>query len=133
MALYGEKKTEAFPSHPGFVERMMKGDVRVTDETFDQTAAELKANNDFGSISNLIKDWMSLLPDSGNARYYKSILLRQSRSAKATEMMEDAFLSTKPTISKRKDELESAWLWLCTQLYREGYAVESAWCGETQL
>lgn len=135
IALYGTGTGNAnsFPSHPGFLDRMTKADERVTDETFDQTAAELEINNDFAAISNLIKDWMSRLPDSGNARYYKAVLLRQSKNAKATEMMEDAFLSARPTISKRRVELDSAWLWLCTQLYREGYVVESAWCGETQL
>lgn len=135
ISLYGTGtgNANAFPSHPGFLDRMTKADERVTDETFDQTAAELEANNDFSAISNLIKDWLSRLPDSGNARYYKAVLLRQSKSKKATEVMEDAFLSAKPTISKRQVELDSAWLWLCTELYREGYTVESAWCGETQL
>lgn len=134
LALSGASTTKAFPSHPGFLDRMMKGDERVTDETFDQAASSLKANGDFGSISNLIKDWMSRLPDSGNARYYKAVLLRQLKNPKATEMMEDALLPTrKPTLSQREGETDSAWLWLCTQLYREGYAVESAWCGETQL
>ncbi|MDP2826122.1 MAG: M48 family metalloprotease [Sulfuritalea sp.] len=133
-ALYGDTSAEAFPTHPGIVERMMKGYERVTDETFDQTASGLKANSDFGSISNLLKDWMSRLPDSGNARYYKAILLRQLKNPKATETMEDALLPTrKPTLSQREDETNSAWLWLCTQLYREGFTVESAWCGETQL
>jgi putative metalloprotease len=134
LALDGNSPVKAFPSHPGWVERMMKGDERVADETFDQTATGLMANGDFGSISNLVRDWMSLLPDSGNARYYKAVLLRKLKDPKATETMEDALLpSRKPSLSKRQGETNSAWLWLCTQLYREGYKVESAWCGETQL
>ncbi|MDO8261665.1 MAG: M48 family metalloprotease [Gallionella sp.] len=136
LALYGSgtNSAKAFPSHPGFLDRMIKGDDRVADETFDQTASDLKANGDFGSISNLVKDWMSRLPNSGNARYYKAVLLRQLKNPKATETMEDALIPTrKPTLSQREGETNSAWLWLCTQLYREGYTVESAWCGETQL
>jgi hypothetical protein len=134
MALYGENITKAFPSHPGFLERQAKGEDRVTDESFDQIASKYSESGDLGPMATLINNWMSLLPNSGNARYYKAILLRQSKNPKATETMEDAMLPTRrPDLSKRVGETNSAWLWLCTQLYREGYAVESAWCGETQL
>jgi len=134
MALYGENITKAFPSHPGFLERQVKGEDRVTDESFDQIAAKYSKSGDLGPMATLINNWMSLLPNSGNARYYKAILLRHSKNPKATETMEDAMLPMRrPDLSKRVGETNSAWLWLCTQLYREGYATESAWCGESQL
>jgi hypothetical protein len=132
-ALYGESIRDAFPSHPGFVERMLKGEDRVIDESFDQAAAGFRENGDFGAIANLVRDWVARLPSSGNVWYYKAVLLRQMKRP-ATEAMEEALLPTsRPSMRQRDGDTKEALLWLCVQLYKEGYSVESAWCGETFL
>jgi hypothetical protein len=133
-AIYGNNVASAFPSHPNFVERRLKARDRVDDEIFDQTAAGLAANENFSNLSSLVEDWMDALPGSANATYYKAIVLRHLRSRQATETMEYALLPTRtPGLSQRADDVNEAWLWLCVQLYREGYVVESAYCGSMQL
>ena len=132
-ALYGDT-VRPFPSHPGLVERAGKGEPRIVDESYDQTTAKLTADNDFDAASTTVKEWVSLLPNSANARYYKALILLQLKKPKALESMEDAFLPTRnPSLRQRDGDANAALLWLCVQLYREGYTVESAWCGETQL
>lgn len=134
MGLYGDGNTNPFPSHPGFVERMTKGDTRVSDESYDQTAAALMADGKTDRTSALVSEWMSRLPNSGNAWYYKAILLKQKENPEALEAMEESLLpSRKPSRSQRTEVANEANLWLCVQLFREGFIVESATCGDMLL
>ena len=133
MALGEKGKQDPFPSHPGFITRMRKGNDRATDVVYDQTAARLLVGSDYDSLTDLVGDWLSLLPNSGNAWYYKAMLLRQRHSGKALEALEMALTANAPSLRLEGGEPKDAWLWLCVELYKEGYGIESAWCGETFL
>lgn len=124
---------EPFPSHPGWLARMKKGERRVTDEIYDQSARIFIADSQYASLSRLVEDWLLLLPKSGNAAYYRSILLQQQRNPRALEAMEDAFVNDSPSMRQPDDETDAAWLWLCTALYKAKHIIESAWCGEVGL
>lgn len=132
-AVDGDSNVELFPSHPGWLDRMKRGERRVTDEIYDQSARKFIADSQYESLSRLVKDWLSLLPKSGNAAYYRSMLLRQQKNTRALEAMEEAFVNDSPSFRQTDDETNAAWLWLCTALYKAKHIIESAWCGELSL
>jgi hypothetical protein len=122
------KDVGLFDSHPGFWDRVASADLRVTDETFDQAATSFRSKAHWGELNSHVAQWLERLPESGNAWYYKSILLKHRGKLNGAASLENAFLMSKPTLSKLVSEYDEAWLLMCLALYGEGYRFESANC-----
>lgn len=124
----GQAFTELKSSHPGWLDRQDIARPVIADEEFTNAFQEVYGRKDKKGSNSLLRQWIQLLPNSGKAWYYKSILLG-SRTG-GIESMELAIASQSPQLKIEGNVLDAAYLWLCTSLFAVGHKSESAICAQ---
>jgi peptidase M48-like protein len=122
------RRTKWTDTHPGAGERLALVEPRAYDEEIDQLARSLAQEGEFKVLAFRVNEWISQMPDSGNAWFHKAAFLERLRAATYVEGYERALSRTSPGISRTDAELGGVWESLCIGLYRTGNRIESAHC-----
>ncbi len=118
----GLKTTYYLDTHPGFEERISIAEPLIANQRYAQHADGFLKEKNFGSLARLIDQWLQHFPESGEAWFYRGVVLKARKNPEALFAFAKA-VQISPTLQHARFEL-------CVGLYKTGQERESLVCAE---
>ncbi len=118
----GNKTANYFDSHPGFEERISNAEPVIANQRFVSVAERYHRLRRWSALAGLVDQWLRSFPESGDAWYYRGLVLKARKNPEALFSFARA-VKISPSLSDARFEL-------CVALYKSGQERESLICAE---